>query len=298
MMAWDDLRYFLAVHRTGTLSAAARALGVNQSTVSRRLEALSRSFGAKLFERRDGRYLLSAAGRSALARAERIEQEVDTLVREIEHLDDRPEGSVRLSAPEGLGLAVIAPRLAAFHREHRGIELLLAAESPIVNLSRREADIALRFSRPEQRELVVRRAARVPFSLYASAEYLRRRPRTGDGPFAPGDEIVVLHEALADSPESVWMRAHAREARIRVRVRTTLALKVAITAGAGVGLLPVYLGNDPALRPLAQSPALTRDVFLLFHKDLRNTARVRIVSRFVTECLKSMGEDAGPLPAV
>src|SRR5689334_11977084 len=145
MAEWDDLRILLAVQRAGSLTAAAAALGCSQPTVSRRVAALARRYGTALLVGEGGRYVPSPAGRSVLERAERIEREVHAIAREVDRLDERPHGSVRLSAPEGVGLAVIAPRLAAFRREHPGLELLLVAESPVVNLSRREADLALRF---------------------------------------------------------------------------------------------------------------------------------------------------------
>jgi DNA-binding transcriptional LysR family regulator len=285
MAEWDDLRFLLAVHRAGSLTAAAGALGCSQPTVSRRVAALARRYGAALLVPEGGRYVASPAGRSVLERAERIEREVHAIAREIDRLDERPHGTVRLSAPEGVGLALVAPRLAEFHREHPGLDLLLVAEQPIVNLSRREADLALRFVRPRQRDLVVRLVARVPFAPYASEAYLRERPREGAA-LLDGDDVVALHEALADQPESRWLRALAPLARVRVRVRTTLALQAAVVAGAGVGVLPEYLGEHPALAPLrVRGPLLEREVYLVFHRALRGTARVRLASRFAAECV-------------
>ena len=205
METWDDLRILLAVHRSGTLSAAARELGVNQSTVSRRVARLTKVFSATLLEARSGRYALTSAGLLALQRAEVVESEIHSLERQLDRLDDRPEGTVRLSTPDGLGSVVLAPRLTAFREEHPGIELLLAAESPVVNLVQREADVAVRVTRSTQRELLVRRIARIGFLPWATGEYLSRR----DGRRAlREDDDLVVHDSPGDSPETRWLLSH------------------------------------------------------------------------------------------
>jgi DNA-binding transcriptional LysR family regulator len=281
---WDDLRLLLEVARAGSCSAAALALGVSQPTVSRRLAALSRRLGTALTRREGGRLELSAAGRRVLPRVERMEREALALARDLDRLDERPGGAVRLTAPDGLGLGLLAPALPAFRRAHPEVDLLLVAEAQLVNLSRREADLAVRFVRPRQRELLVRKVADVPFALYASPAYLRDRPRGEGGGLGPDDDLVALHEALGAMPEAAWVRAHAGGARVRLRVRTTLALRAALTAGAGIGLLPDYLGEDPSLRPVSRT-VLTRPVYLVFHRGLRHLARVRAVAQFVVACL-------------
>jgi DNA-binding transcriptional LysR family regulator len=283
MTGWDDLRFLLAVSRAGTLTAAARALGCSQPTVSRRMAALSRRHGASLFESHAGRYVPTAAGLALAERAARIERDIAALASEADHLGDRPEGAVRLTAPEGFGLAIVAPRLEKFREEHPGIDLLLVAEANVVDLSRREADLALRFVRPTQRDLVIRRVGTVPFALYASARYARERPRAAAG--SPED-VVALHESMDESPESTWLRTELPGARVRVRVRSTLALRAAVLAGAGAGILPDYLAADPELR-LLRPAAVRRDVFLVHHRALRASARVRIVGRFVADCFAS-----------
>jgi len=280
MTGWDDLRFLLAVCRTGTLTAAARALGCSQPTVSRRMAALARRHGTALFETFAGRYVPTAAGRALAERAERIARDIDALASEADHLGARAEGAVRLTAPEGFGLAVVAPRLEAFRRQHPAIDLLLVAETQVVDLSRREADVALRFVRPRQRDLVIRRVGTWTSALHASAGYLADHPRAGAG--APED-VVALHESMDESPESVWLRTHLSAARIRVRARSTLALRAAVLAGAGAGMLPDYLAAHPELRAIGP-PAVRRDVFVVYHRALRSSARVRVVGRFLAEC--------------
>src|SRR5262249_6647786 len=240
MDPWDDLRFFLAVHRAGSLTAAARTLGCSQPTVGRRIARLARRHGAALMSSQGGGYVLTAAGRRALARAQRIEREVDAIGREIGGLDERPQGSVRVSAPEGFGLTVLAPRLAEFRREYPAIDLVLSGESTVVDLSRREADIAVRFVRPQTHSLIVRRVASFAFAPHASAAYLAARPRDGAA-LLPTDDVVALHEDLAGWPEMAWLRRHLPDGRVRVRARTPLGVRAAVVAGAGVGLLAPYL---------------------------------------------------------
>ena len=285
MTSWDDLRVFLAVARAGSASAAAQALGVSQPTVSRRMAALVRELGVELFRKGARGLEPTAEGLRLRADAERVERDVLAALRALQGRDARPTGTVRLTAPEGLGITVIAPRLEAFRREHPGIDLVLAAESAVANLSRREADLALRFVRPRQRELVMRRLASVPFALYASARYLRAHPREPAAGLAAADDLVAPHESQAGSPEAAWLRANAPHLRVRVRVHTTLALRSALLAGAGVGLLPDYLGDHPELRRLGPAPVLHRDLFLVYHRAMRSAERLRAVARFVTACV-------------
>jgi DNA-binding transcriptional LysR family regulator len=287
MAEWDDLRLLLAVSRAGSLTAAARVVAASQPTLGRHLAAMTRRYGAALMETRAGRLVLTPVGRRVVARAERMEREVSAIAREVDRLDERPQGTVRLSAPEGVGLFLIAPRLRWFQRAHPSIDLLLVGEAPVADLSRREADLAVRFVRPRHHELVVRKVASVPFEPYASTRYLSERPRAGNV-LVPTEDVVAFHEDLAGAPESAWLRRHLPQARVRVRVRLPLAVRAAVVSGAGVGLLSPYLAGDPTLRPLGGSPPLVRDLYLVHHRSLHRTARIQIVSRFVLECLDSL----------
>jgi DNA-binding transcriptional LysR family regulator len=280
MESWDDLRLLLAVHRAGTLSAAAPLLGVDQSTVSRRLGALARVLGAPPLERREGRYVPTPAGMAALQRAERVEREFEGLRQQLDGLDQRPGGAVRLTVPDGLGTSLVVPRLWEFQREHPGVDLVVAAEPAVVNLVQREADVAVRLVRPTQHQLLVRRLARIAFAPYASESYLSRRPRSGG---VLSDEDLVLHET--SGPELDWLLSHAPRGRVRVRVRSALSMQAAVIGGAGVGMLISHLGAHPSLRPLLAQPPVTRDAFLVLPRSLARVPRVRAVCDFVTRCV-------------
>jgi DNA-binding transcriptional LysR family regulator len=294
MTSWEDLRIFLAVARAGSATGAAAALGVSQPTVSRRLASLSRSLAVELARGGPRGLALTPAGVRLRDRLERVDAGIHGALRAVERGDVRAAGSVRLSAPEGLGLARIAPRLDAFRRAHPDIDLVLAAESSVANLSRREADLALRMVRPRQRELVLRRVATIAFAPYASPRYLRRRPRGPGGGVSPDDDVVGLRESMQDSPQAAWVRSLRPSPRIRVRVQTPVGLQAALLAGAGVGLLPAYLGDVPGLRRVGPAPALHRDLYLVHHRALRGVERVRIAARFVESCLEGLGHGEAP----
>lgn len=281
MESWDDLRFFLALARAGTLTAAARALGCSQPTVGRRVAALARKRKAALVALESGRYVVTEAGRTVLTRAQRMEEEFFGIGREIDRLDESPSGAVRASVPEGLGVLVIAPRVPAFLKLHPGIALSLVAESPVADLGRREADIALRVVRPLQRELLVRKLATIPFQPYAGVSYLRRRPRA-ELRLLPDDDIVDYHPSLG-MPDAAWLRAHIPAGATRVIVRTPLAARAAAEAGAGVALLASYLSRG--LRLLHGGPPMRRDLYLVFHRSLQKTARIRLVGDFLASCI-------------
>src|SRR5438045_3651035 len=156
-MEWDDLRHFLAVARSGSLTEAARALKASAATVGRHIETLETRLGARLFEHRSTGYVLTEIGRSILIRAEEAEAAVLAVEREVQGVDRRLSGKVRIATTEDIATMVVMPGLAAFHALHPGIELEVVAKFDLANLTRRDADLALRTVRPEKGDLLVRR---------------------------------------------------------------------------------------------------------------------------------------------
>lgn len=162
---WDDLRYFLAVQRGGNLARAARALRINATTVGRRLVALEEHVGARLFDRTPEGYVLTRAGHELLPAAERMEADALAIERQVSGADQRLSGGLRLSTTEMLGTRFISPFLARFSKKHPEIRVELSCTNVPANLGRREADIALRLSRPREENLIVKRLGDVPLSL-------------------------------------------------------------------------------------------------------------------------------------
>ncbi len=292
MVDWDDLRHFLAVARGGTLAAAASALRINATTVGRRLAALEEEVGARLFDRTPDGYLLTPAGRDLLPRAERMEAEAFALEREVRGADQRLAGIVRVSATEMLATRFIAPRLPAFAARHPEIAVELGCTSRSVNLGRREADIALRLTRPLEEDLVTRRIASVDLSLYASRAYVARE----GAPARPeeslrGHHAILFADARAFAIENDWFSARLDGARVVLRSDSVSAIYSATVAGVGIALLPRIVADaDPLLQRIETSSAPEpRSVWQAVHVDLHKTARIRAVLDFFGEIMAPVG---------
>jgi DNA-binding transcriptional LysR family regulator len=285
MFDWDDARYFLAIHRTGTLSAAARRLGVNQSTVGRRLETLEEELGARLFVRtRDG-YSASPAGEQLLPRAERMEEEAHAIARELVGHQERLTGSVRVTSSDAFGPRVVAPILLEFHAVHPAIDLEFDADNRLLSLTRREADIAVRFSRPPDRHLVARKAADFANAPYCSTSYVARRGRPRP-PYEGHEFVSELNEQL---PSTRWITQHASKGggRVVFKSSSTFAQLNATQAGLGIAMLPCYIADpEPDLVRVGPfEPAMGTAVWLVVHKDLQRTPRIRACVDFLAQRL-------------
>jgi DNA-binding transcriptional LysR family regulator len=285
---WEDLRIFLAVHRAGTLTAAAARLRVNQSTVSRRLAALESAIGTRLFERAPGGLRPTSAAEGIVPAAERLEAEALAIGRALSGAESRVEGVVRVTATEGLGIHLVAPALAELHRAHPGLQVELLLDSRSLSLSRREADLALRLARPRQAGLVARKLGEVHSALYASARYLeeRGRPALRDG--LAGHAVLAYDESLGALPESRWMAQRARRSACALRTNSVLALLRAAEAGVGLGLLPCYLAEPAGLvRVLPRSTDVRRELWLALHADLQRAPRIRVVVELLAATAKA-----------
>lgn len=278
---WDDLRMFLAVARAGSLSGAARALGVNHSTVFRRVGAFEEALGVRLFERLQGGYVLTAAGDEMLETAIRLEEEIASLGRKITGQDLRLSGTIRLTTIDMLALGLLPRHLASFRANYPGIDLEVAVSNAAVNLGRREADVALRVSNQPPETLVGRRVGRLVFAVYVAAASVGM---TGAAPSAEDDWIGF------DSDHEALVRRFARflpEVRPIFRVNSVAAAIAAAKAGIGLAPLPCGIADlEPDLVRVASLPDdFTLDLWLLTHEDLRRTARIRAFLDFLANAL-------------
>lgn len=287
MHDWDDIRYFLAVARTGTLSGAATALGVNHSTVFRRVNQLEARFGARLFERHREGYTLTTVGETMRLSAEKIEEEVQTLDRQVTGEDVRLTGSVRLTAPDDIAATLLPDRLRAFREAFPGILLELVIADRFLNLSRRDADVALRPSRDPGDTLFGRRLSGVAVAVYRRHDAFNEETALQEAPVVSGDE------SLAHTDSVKWTEANAKE-RIVLRANTMAARLYAVRAGVGIGALPCFSADpDPMLaRVTPPVPEMENELWLLTHPDLRHTARIRVVMEFLAD---SLARDKGLL---
>lgn len=281
MQDWNDLRLVLAVLRSGSLTGAAKALGVNHSTAFRRLAALEADMGVRLFERLPaGAYAPTAAGERMAASAERIETEAAALDRDILGRDQQLTGRLRVTASETLGFRILTPLIGRFRCIHPGIQVELVVDNRVLSLSRREADIALRALRPREGDLYGRKLGTIGWTLYAGRDLAATLPRLGDeDPAELGSWPLIGWEREASGVNAAdWLNARAPESAFVYRSSSLLNQFVAARAGMGVAVLPCYLGDpEPDLVRLtpAPLPALGRELWIVTHGDLRRTARVR-----------------------
>jgi DNA-binding transcriptional LysR family regulator len=281
MSDWEDIRHFVALAREGTLSAAARTLGVDHATVARRVAALEASTGLKLVDRRARATLLTEDGRRIAAVAAPMEEAAFALSRTAQAAKPGVDGEVTISAPPNFASAVIAPQLVRLRQQHPGIRIKLMGEKRRASLSRREADVALRLSRPVETGLFVRKIGSFGFSLYGAPAYLNKTPPHA---FA----FIGYDASMAESPQEVWLRAVIGEREVVLRTNDLETQIAAARSGLGIAALPHYLGEgDPRLqRHDVPGRPVSRDVWLLVHRDLRQVPPVRAVMEFLVSCVK------------
>jgi DNA-binding transcriptional LysR family regulator len=286
---WDDLRFFLAVARSGRLTAAARRLGADHATVSRRITSLEEALKAKLFERRPQGYTLTAHGERLLAKAESMETEALAIQSDIGGADMALSGTVRIGAPDGFGTAFLAPRLAQFASAYPGLEIQLIAMPRLLSLSKREADVAITLAPPKEGKVVARKLADYRLGLYASPAYLAAMPpvATPDDLFA--HRIIGYIDDLIFSPELDYLDEVAKGLRAHLQSSSVIAQMNAVVAGAGIGVIHHFMAEgDPRLVPvLPETVQITRSFWLLVHADLKDVARVRAIVDFVVREAKA-----------
>lgn len=282
MQNWDDLKLFLAAARAGNSRAGAEALGINQSTVSRRITQLEHRSGVRLFDRGPGGLTLTEAGAELVELAEEVEASIDTVDRRLEGRDLELVGTVRLSMPDFLVRAV-APHLARFGADYPQIAIDVLVSNGLVDLSQREAELALRLADNPPPQLVGRRIARTRMAVYGSAAYVADAP----SPVA----VEHLHwirwtERWRGSAVERWIDEHVAAERVRARVDTSVAHTEMIAAGVGVGFLPCFGGDaDDRLVRIGERQDFGLSLWLLTHADLKRTARVRTLLRFLSDAL-------------
>lgn len=269
---WGHLRFFLALARTGSLSSAARALGVDRNTVARRVAALEEELGLSLYERGPQSWARTPAGEELVSLASRVEEDVLALARHADARDTSVSGSVRLTTAANVAALLLAPELPVLRERHPNLVLEIAVDQRAFDLTRREADLAVRMGRPRDAGLVTRKLCDVAFGLYAASGH---RPRAVD--FAT-DVFVGLEESLASMPQERWLQRVAPERRVVFRCNSTAALHSAARAGVGVAVLPCFSADrDPGLLRLDGPEPQPHELWLLVHGDLRRTPRVKAV---------------------
>ncbi len=299
MPDWEDLRSFLAIARHRTLSAAARAMGVRQPTMGRRLAALEQRLGTRLLTRTPDGFVLTKEGEAALSHVERIEAEALAVARQVAGADIRLEGTIRITTVETLAAFVLAPMLAQFRRTHPLVELEVVVNARALSLLKREADVALRLARFEQADIVSRRVGRISYGLYASHSYLAARGLPDWSRGAIGHDVLTTETDYLHTPEMAWLRQVAPEAKVSLASSSRLVQVYAAARGMGLACLSTHVAAElPDLvrldPPPDAPPPPKRDLWLGTHADLRHTPRIREFMDAVAAGLKAASDRLDP----
>ncbi|NVZ38126.1 LysR family transcriptional regulator [Pseudomonas sp. 21615526] len=291
-MNWDDARVFLAVCRESTLRGAARVLGVDQATVGRRVNALEKSLNATLFLRTSEGYALTAVGEAALQSVENMERSALDLERQVLGLDDRLTGTVRVTTTDSLAIDFLIPAIARLHDAHPNVRVQMDASTQLLNLAKREADIAVRNTRPDNPDLIARRIARWPVGLFASQAYIDRHGAPEPGSLFEGHDLVVYQPHLQSQKDLTLVSEPLGRGRIVAALSSSLLVRRSIAAGIGIGEVPIVSGERDGLVRLwpDRTRPLPYDVWLVTHADLRHTARVRVVIDEIVAGFAGTGE--------
>lgn len=286
---WSDLKFFLELVRAGNPSSAGRRLHADHSTVRRRVAALEDALHARLFANRGPVYDLTPEGEQMLRYAEAIESLAIRAEEEVSQRDLAVSGTVRIGAPDGFGALFLAPRLAALGKTYPDLRFHVVILPRVVNLSNREADIAVSHSQPNQQRQVVRRLTNYRLRLYAAPEYLAAHP-----PIEKLDDlsqhrfIGYVRDLIADADLDLVPSPESAAPSV-FESTNILAQRESAAAGLGLCVLPDFVASrDSRLVPvLPDAFSVTRQFWLVIHPEMINLARVRTVIDFVVESVRS-----------
>jgi DNA-binding transcriptional LysR family regulator len=286
MFDWNDLKYFLAVARHGSTVAAAKALGLSQSTVHRRLEELQKRLGARLVTRQPAGYRLTDLGEDLRDYAQGVEDAAVAFQRRLAASKTELTGTVRVTCPEVLGLRLMGSQLVKkFNARYPSLRVEMIVSDKYIDLAKGEADIAFRACAPLPTDptLFGRKIVPSPWAVYASKAYVERYGGI-DRIEEIGRHAVIGFEAtMRDHPAVRWLESIAPYANVVARGSGVPAVFTAVKSGAGVGVLPVNLGDNESdlARLFGPIPNLPSDIYLLIHEDMKGTPRVRAFYDFI-----------------
>lgn len=286
-MNWDDVRIFLAVARAGQILGAARRLDLNHATVSRRVAALEEALRAKLFRRLTTGSELTPAGERFLAVAERMETEMLVARSEISGEGEDVSGTVRIGAPDGFGVAFLAPRLGGLTAQHPELKIQLVPVPRSFSLSRREADIAITTERPSEGRLVAVKLVDYTLGLFASKAYAE-----ADGlPEMPAGlaahRLVGYVPDLVINPTLDYAAEFSPDWSAGFMISSALGQAEAVRSGAGIGILHTFVARAmPELVAVASIPPIRRAYWLVYHESVRPLRRIQAVAGFITKAVE------------
>ncbi|MBP7062552.1 LysR family transcriptional regulator [Ferrovibrio sp.] len=286
---WDNLRYFLAVARSGRLTAAARVLGQDHTTVSRRIAALEAAFGSPLFERQPQGYRLTKAGTQLLSFAENIERTTIRAAKELSGASAAISGSVRIGAPDGFGGSFLGPRLGRIVERHPDLQVELIAMPRVFSLSKREADIAIGLNCPKEGRLYARKLTDYRLVLYAAPSYVAAHGLPQSVAELQQHRLIGYADEYIFSPELDYLPLISPGLKARIRSSNLIAQLHATIAGAGICVLPCFMAAPypDLVHVLPGQVALDRTFWLITHADLHDVAWVKAAGDFIAEMVQA-----------
>ncbi len=281
VMNWDDLRFFLALCRERSASRAGKSIGVNHTTVARRISALEKEIGTRLFDRQPNGYAMTQAAENMYGHALRMEEQAQAIDREIFGQDAELTGLLKLTVAHDFAERVIVSRLPQFQADYPCIDLQLLTTTGLIDLAAREADIAVRLTNKPPEYLVGRKVLPMRHGIYGSPRYLRS---------AEGPANVILFRGGDVQPE--WVAEHFPKAVTALEMDDVSTMVKAVRNHMGLARLPCYVGDsEPGVQRLdVRLTPSTWGVWVLSHVDLRSTARVRVCREFLFEALEQQRE--------
>ncbi|GHF18622.1 LysR family transcriptional regulator [Kordiimonas sediminis] len=289
MYDWNDLRYFLELGRRGTLSLAGQRLGVEHTTVSRRIQALETALGVTLFKRRNRQFQLTEAGRKLMRHAEQMEYTSDALLDGLSRTSSGPSGKVRLATPEAFGSQFLSPRLSGFYQRYPDIELELVAETRHLSLSKREADAAISIAKPHNDRLDFEQIGTYSLRLYAAPSYLKNHAPILNLAGLNGHDFIWYIEDLLPVTELRSVGRLIEGQKISFHSTNVLAQAHAAESGVGIALLPCFVAERmKALTPVLKDEInVSLPLWLAIHKDLVDIPRFEKAYAFLHELVKN-----------
>lgn len=285
---WDDFRFVLAIVRSGTVSAAAKQLGVDHTTVIRRVDRLERHLSAKLFDRRKTGYQLTESGHRVATSAEAMESTIVANQELIGGSKAHLTGTVRIGAPDGFGTHFLAPRLVRFADLYPDLDVQLVATARLFSLSKREADIAISLALPKEGHIVGRKLVDYSLGLYAAPAYLARSPEIKSRDDLPAHRFVGYIEELLYTPELDYLPQVSPKISARFRSANLIAQYNATLAGFGIAVLPRFMAaRQTGLQAVLPEISLLRGFWLLMHADSKDLARIRAVADYIYATVES-----------
>ncbi|AAK86025.1 MULTISPECIES: LysR family transcriptional regulator [Agrobacterium] len=283
-MNWDDVRIFLAVARSGQILAASKRLGLNHATLSRRLTLLEQALKTQLFIRRTNGCEMTEEGQRFLGAAERMETEMLNAQANLGRVDTAVAGTVRIGAPDGLGVSFLAPRLGRLTARYPDLKIQLVPVPRSFSLSQREADIAITIERPEQGRLMFSKLTDYSLGLYASADYLADHGTPDDVEALKRHRRIGYVEDLIFSPSLNYTGEIMRDWDAAFEISSATGQTEAVRSGAGIGILHNYIaGQYPELMRIMPHLGISRSYWTAYHESARQLVRVRTVVDFLQE---------------